>query len=143
MTAYLENVPKCLMPRIEHIAFWVEDLELMCRFYSEYFAATVGPRYENPQKGFMSQFLTFETGARIELMTTTRFTLPRNEVGAQRLGLTHLALSLGSTQAVDALTRKLKDAGVKVIDAPRHTGDGYYESVVLDPEGNRLELTSS
>ncbi|MBN8494960.1 MAG: VOC family protein, partial [Burkholderiales bacterium] len=54
----------------------------------------------------------------------------------------HLAIALGSEAAVDALTAQLRAAGHPVLDGPRRTGDGYYESVVLDPEGNRLELTA-
>jgi lactoylglutathione lyase len=58
------------------------------------------------------------------------------------MGLTHLAISLGSETAVDELTKKLRSEGVTVLDGPRRTGDGYYESVVLDPEGNRIEITA-
>jgi lactoylglutathione lyase len=61
--------------------------------------------------------------------------------GGEHLGLAHMAISLGNEAAVDALTAHLKDSGVPVLDGPRRTGDGYYESVVLDPEGNRVELT--
>jgi lactoylglutathione lyase len=53
----------------------------------------------------------------------------------------HLALALGSETAVDAATERLRSAGVPVADEPRRTGDGCYESVVLDPDGNRIELT--
>jgi lactoylglutathione lyase len=130
------------MPRLEHVALWVQDLESMCAFYAETFGATVGPRYENEGKGFASRFLAFETGARLELMTTRSLRPVRHEPGAQRMGLTHLALSLGSEGAVDELTARCRARGLPVLDGPRRTGDGYYESVVLDPEGNRLELTA-
>jgi lactoylglutathione lyase len=75
-------------------------------------------------------------------MTTTQLAPVAIESGAQRMGLTHLAIALGSERAVDALTSKLKEAGVPVLDGPRRTGDGYYESVVLDPEGNRIEIAA-
>ncbi len=128
------------MPRIEHVALWSTDLDRLCAFYSQYFGATVGPLYENKAKGFRSRFLSFESGARIEVMSTITLKPVAVEAGAQRMGLTHLALSLGSEAAVDELTGQLRDQGVPVLDGPRRTGDGYYESVVLDPEGNRIEL---
>ena len=128
------------MPRIEHVALWVADLDRMCAFYAEHFDARIGPRYENPAKGFASRFLSFDSGGRLELMTTRAPCLPP-DAGTARMGFTHLALSLGSEARVDALTDRLRAAGRQVLDGPRRTGDGYYESVVLDPEGNRLELT--
>lgn len=129
------------MIRVEHIAYWADDIEGLCAFYARYFGAHVGPRYENPAKGFCSRFVDFGSGARIEIMQTTQ-PLLRHDTGAQALGLTHLALSLGSEAAVDQLTQRLRGDGYTVIDGPRRTGDGYYESVILDPEGNRLELTA-
>ena len=128
------------MIRIEHIALWADDIESLCAFYSHYFGAVMGSRYENVSKGFSSRFLSFESGARIEVMTTATLHPARHVAGAQRMGLTHFAVSLGSEQAVDDLTRTLLQGGVPVVDGPRRTGDGYYESVILDPEGNRVEL---
>ena len=129
------------MPRIEHVALWVRDLEATCAFYTTFFDGQAGPVYENPAKGFASRFVTFDSGARLEIMTTSLLNPVAVTAGAQRMGLTHLALALDSEAAVDALTRRLHDAGHAVLDGPRRTGDGYYESVVLDPEGNRIELT--
>jgi lactoylglutathione lyase len=129
------------MTRIEHVALWALDLELLCLFYARAFDATIGPLYENQAKGFKSRFLSFESGARIEIMATSQLQPVQHAPGAQRMGLTHLAFSLGSESAVDRLTEKLAREGAVLLDGPRHTGDGYYESVVLDPEGNRLELT--
>ena len=126
---------------IEHIALWVRDLDTFCAFYERTFGVTIGPLYENPVKGFRSRFLSFSTGARIEAMTTTTLSPVDLPAGAQRMGLTHFAISLGSESAVDKLTAEIKAQGVTVLDGPRRTGDGYYESVVLDPEGNRIELT--
>jgi len=130
------------MIRIEHLALWTRDLERLAAFYAEAFGAAVGERYENAPHGFASRFLSFDSGARVELMQTTELDLAEAPPGAQRLGLTHLALSLGSTEAVDALTARLRERGCPVLDGPRWTGDGYYESTVLDPDGNRIELTA-
>jgi lactoylglutathione lyase len=127
--------------RIEHIALWTDDLERTAAFYARYFGAAVGPKYTNPAKGFTSRFLSFAHGARLEAMSTTTQALERPPPGAQRQGWTHIAISLGSASEVDRLTKELEDAGVTVLDGPRQTGDGYYESVVLDPDGNRIELT--
>ena len=130
------------MSRIEHVALWVRDLDSVCAFYASYFGVKIGSRYENPAKGFASCFLAFESGARIEVMTTTSLSPVALENGAQRMGLTHLALAVGSESEVNRLTNRLRADGHTVLDGPRRTGDGYYESVVLDPEGNRVELTS-
>lgn len=130
------------MPRIEHVALWVDDLDALSAFYAGAFGAQVGARYVNAAKGFESCFLTFESGARIELMSTSRLSPTRHAPGVERMGLTHLAISLGSEAAVNAITERLRTEGVTVLDGPRRTGDGYYESVVLDPEGNRIEITA-
>ena len=126
--------------RIEHLAIWVNDLEAMRAFYEGYFGAKTGAKYHNPKKNFTSYFLSFSEGARLELMTNPEI----SSVAApakKRMGLIHFAISVGSKGAVDALTEKLRKNGFLIIGEPRTTGDGYYESVVLDPEGNRIELT--
>ena len=130
------------MARIEHIALWTGDIERLAAFYATYFSATSGTPYANPAKGFASRFLHFADGARIELMQTTTLPLTSAAPGAQRLGLTHLAIALGSEAQVDALTERLRRDGYPIIDGPRRTGDGYYESVALDPDGNRVEITA-
>ena len=127
--------------RIEHIALWTNDIERCKCFYVTYFGAVAGSGYVNPNKGFESCFLNFSDGARIEVMKTINLTPIAIEPGAQRMGLTHLAISVGSTEQVDILTHKIKADGYPVLDNPRRTGDGYYESVVLDPDGNRIEIT--
>jgi lactoylglutathione lyase len=128
--------------RIEHVAIWTTDLARCKQFYTSYFGATAGVHYSNPTKGFESCFLSFENGARIEAMTTTTLSLAETAPGAQRLGLTHLAISVGSERLVDELTQRLRNAGIPVVDGPRRTGDGYYESVIIDPDGNRIEICS-
>jgi lactoylglutathione lyase len=126
--------------RIEHVAIWTTDLARCKHFYVSYFGATAGPAYVNPVKGFESCFLSFSDGARLEAMTTTSLPLVELPPGAQRLGLTHLAISVGSERLVDELTQRLRNDGIAVVDGPRRTGDGYYESVVIDPDGNRIEI---
>ncbi|HEY2676206.1 MAG TPA: VOC family protein [Steroidobacteraceae bacterium] len=127
--------------RIEHVAFWTADIERLSDFYATYFGATAGPKYINPAKAYESRFLTFEGGARIELMYSSALQPVIYDRGAQRMGLTHLAIAVGSKLRVDDLTSRLRQGGFEVVDGPRHTGDGYYESVVLDPDGNRIEVT--
>ena len=126
---------------IDHIALWTTNIERCKQFYMSYFGASAGAGYTNPNKGFASCFLSFSSGARIEVMSTSLLNPAPLEPGAQRMGLTHFAVSLGSEQLVDALTQRLKNDGYPVLDGPRRTGDGYYESVVLDPDGNRIEIT--
>jgi len=128
--------------RIEHVALWTEDVERLVCFYVAYFRASSGEKYENPAKGFESRFLRFESGARLEVMRTTMLSPVKYEPAAQRMGLTHLAFAVGSERGVDDLTNRLRLDGYLIVDGPRRTGDGYYESVVLDPDGNRIEITA-
>jgi lactoylglutathione lyase len=131
------------MARIEHLALWTHDIERSAAFYVSYFGATPGNRYVNTSRGFESCFLSFGDGARLEVMKTTALAPVAIEAGAQRMGLTHFALSVGSERRVDELTRRLANDGYQVLDGPRRTGNGYYESVVLDPDGNRVEIAAS
>jgi lactoylglutathione lyase len=126
---------------IEHAAIWTENLEALKVFYETYFEARAGKKYTNPAKQFESYFLTFGSGARLELMQRPGLAARPGSAEAQPLGLIHLAFSTGSQEKVDALTTRLRQAGYAVLDGPRRTGDGYYESVVLDPDGNRVEIT--
>jgi lactoylglutathione lyase len=127
---------------IEHIAIWVKDLEESKAFYSKYFNATAGEKYHNPQKKFTSYFLSFETGARLELMHKPLISIGKNPHSeTEKLGLIHFAMSVGSKDKVDQLTESIRQDGYQVIGEPRTTGDGYYESVIQDPEGNRIEVT--
>ena len=130
------------MIRIEHIALWTEDIERLVHFYSTYFNATAGAKYVNGAKGFESRFVSFEGGARLEIMKSATVKPVKHAPGAQRMGLTHLAVSVGSEAGVDELTNRLRRDGYETVDGPRRTGDGYYESVVLDPDGNRIEIAA-
>jgi lactoylglutathione lyase len=124
---------------IEHMALWTTHLEEVKAFYENYFQATAGPKYTNPKRGFESYFLAFATGARLELMRLPE--LAENHSDRPQTGYAHLAFAVGSVEAVDQLTARLQAAGYQVISDPRTTGDGYYESVVLDPAGNPIEIT--
>jgi lactoylglutathione lyase len=125
--------------RIDHVAVWTPDPDRLAAFYARYFSATVGPKYTNPRTGFESYFLTFDGGARLEVMRS-----PAVVAGADgpRFGYAHLAVAVGSDAAVDELSERLRADGVPMLDGPRRTGDGYYECVVADPDGNRIEITA-
>jgi lactoylglutathione lyase len=127
--------------QIDHIGLWTSRLERMKAFYETYFNATSGTRYTNVHKAFASYFLSFPSGARLELMSVPDLVPARDADESRAVGWAHLAISLGSEEAVDALTARLRADGYPVLDGPRRTGDGYYESSVGDPDGNRLELT--
>lgn len=127
--------------KIEHIAFWVEDLEKAKDFYQTYFGMIASDRYHNPTKNFTSYFLSFkEEGTRIELMHRPDIAVTSGQRGLVT-GITHLAISVGSKEQVDQLTERLRTDGFTIAGEPRTTGDGYYESVVLDTEGNLVEIT--
>lgn len=125
--------------KIEHIAMYVNDLERSKKFFETYFAALSNEMYYNSNTGFRSYFLTFDSGARLEIMN--KQSIQDCEKPIVRTGLIHFAFSVGSKEKVDFLTEKLRNDGYKVLSNPRMTGDGYYESCVLDFEGNQIEIT--
>jgi len=127
--------------RIEHIAIWTRDLERLKSFYETWFGAKSEDKYTNLAKGYESCFLNFASGARMEIMKRVDIVSSVAEEGVPLAGYAHAAFSVGSREEVDVLTGRLREAGIKVVDGPRTTGDGYYESVVLDPDGNRVEIT--
>ena len=127
------------MMKIEHIAMYANDLEKARDFFIKYFNAVSNNGYHNKTTDFRSFFLTFEDGARLEIMT--RPGMEDGEKTEKRIGYIHIAFSVGSKEAVDELTAKLKEDGYPVISGPRTTGDGYYESCILGPEGNQIEIT--
>ncbi len=124
--------------KIEHMALWVRDLETMKSFYCTYFGAAASEKYSNEFKQFTSYFLKFNDGARLEIMHKPQ--IESKSVSAA-YGWAHLAISTGSRDAVDRLTETLHKDGYTIAGEPRTTGDGYYESVILDPEGNQIEIT--
>ena len=124
--------------RIEHIAIWTQNLELMKDFYTKYFQTSCSELYHNTKTGFKSYFLNFDDGARIELMHRDDINLSADKY---ILGFAHISISVRDKEKVDLLTRNLERDGYKIHSQPRITGDGYYESVFLDPENNLIELT--
>lgn len=125
--------------RIEHIALYVNDLESTQRFFIKYFEATSNDGYHNPQTDFRSYFLSFDNGARLEIMNKPNMSDLPKEIS--RTGYAHIAFSVGSEEKVDALTAELKADGYEVISGPRTTGDGYYESCIIALEDNQIEIT--
>ena len=126
--------------KIEHLAIWVDNLEQMKDWYCQTFDLSAGEKYENPTKGFSSYFLSFASGTRIELMKRTGISespIPRVMIS----GFAHFAISVGSKEIVDQMTFDFRAQGTSIIGEPRTTGDGYYESVIEDPEGNWIEIT--
>ncbi|MDJ1499807.1 VOC family protein [Xanthocytophaga agilis] len=130
------------MAFIEHIAIWVTDLENMKNFYSTYFGTSSGEKYHNHTKDFQSYFLSFKQGSRLELMQMPSIPDNLNDIFKQYKGLIHFAISVGSKEEVDKYTELLRKDGYPIVGEPRYTGDGYYESIVLDPENNRIEITN-
>lgn len=128
--------------KIEHIAIWVKDLEGSRAFYQKYFGATSNEKYHNPVKNFESYFLSFDNGCRIEIMNRPDIRKSENSYQFQQLGIIHLAFSTGSKENVNELTETLRKDGYTVAGEPRTTGDGYYESVILDPENNIIEIVA-
>jgi len=128
--------------RIDHLALWVQDLEAMKAFYLKYFKTTSGEKYTNSTTQFVSYFIFFgERSTRLELMTRPDIKSVEGRRGFTR-GLAHFAISVGGKDKVDALTERLRNDNYTIFSEPRTTGDGYYESVVLDPEGNYVELSA-
>ncbi len=127
--------------QIEHIAVWTKNLEVLKEFYVQYFGARVGQKYVNPKRSFESYFLQFESGARIEIMSLSTLNQTKDSSEKPAAGYAHVAFSVGSKETVDKLTAHLQEAGFRLLNGPRTTGDGYYESVILDPDGNQIEIT--
>jgi lactoylglutathione lyase len=126
--------------RIEHIAIWANDLERMRIFYQTYFNMQCSEKYVNKGKGFSSYFLSFGHGTRIEIMNKKDIINETKNKGITN-GFTHFAISVGSKETVDSLTERLRVDGFAIFGEPRTTGDGFYESIILDPEGNHVEIT--
>jgi len=129
--------------KLEHAAIWTEDLETMKDFYVRYFGGKSGRKYCNETKQYESYFVAFEQGARLELMKKAGIPENRNDsTGSQHRGLIHLAFEAATKQEVDEKAGWFASEGIKIIEGPRTTGDCYYEFVILDPENNRIEVTT-
>lgn len=128
---------------IEHLAIWTQNLEALKDYYIQYFGAQANDKYTNVQKQFQSYFLSFTSGARLELMS--RPDIPANvndPVRAQYLGLIHFAFGVDTMVEVDQKVEELRAAGFPILSGPRKTGDGYYEFETLDPDNNRIEVST-
>lgn len=125
--------------KIEHVAMYVNDLEKTRSFFSSYFRAKSSKMYHNINTGFKSYFLTFDDGARLEIMSKP--VMEDCNKTLIRTGFIHIAFSVGSKEKVDELTLQFKNDGYEIISGPRTTGDGYYESCIIGIEGNQIEIT--
>ncbi len=125
--------------KIEHIAMYVTDPERARDFFVKYLGGVSNDGYHNVKTDFRSFFVSFEDGARLEIMTKPE--IIDAEKPLNRTGYAHIAFSAGSKEKVDELTEKLKEDGYEVISGPRTTGDGYYESCIVGIEGNQVEIT--
>ena len=125
--------------KIEHIAMVVNDLEAAKDFFVTYFDGKTNELYHNKITGFQSYFISFDDGARLEIMTKPEMSDTAKDIA--RTGYAHVAFSVGSAEKVDELTALLKVDGYEVLSGPCTTGDGYYESCVVAVEGNQIEIT--
>lgn len=130
--------------KLEHVAIWTHQLERLKEFYRCYFDAVAGDKYtsEKGSRGrFESYFLSFDSGARLELMELPAIPYGAGAGGYESTGLTHIAFSIETPEKLESLYARLKNDGITTTGEPRMTGDGYYEACILDPDGNRVEIT--
>ena len=128
--------------KIGHIGIWTYDLEGLRNFYMHYFDASSSSGYYNHSKEFRSYFISFDGDCKIELMERPNIPKTKNDPIKQFTGIVHLAITVGSKEKVNQLTEELRGDGFRVVGEPRTTGDGFYESVILDPDGNRVEIVA-
>ena len=129
--------------KLEHIAIWTNQLEILRGYYEQYFGAQSNTKYTNPTTGFESYFLTFKSGARLEIMSKPNIPNNLNDtIDKQYLGLIHFAFEVETMHEVEEKAIELRSAGFQILRGPRKTGDGYYEFETLDPDNNRLEVQS-
>jgi lactoylglutathione lyase len=127
--------------KLEHIAIWTDNIELLRNYYVSFFDGQSNEMYINPKTQFQSYFISFESGARLEIMSMPNIPDNTNDtINAQHKGIIHIAFSVATKQEVDAKAALLQANGFELLNGPRVTGDGYYEFVTLDPDKNRLEV---
>lgn len=128
---------------LEHVAIWTDNLEQLKSYYTKYFGGTPNDKYTNENKQFHSYFISFNSGARLEIMTMPNIPTNLNDtVIKQHKGIIHLAFGVNTKQEVEEKAAQLKGDGFEILSGPRKTGDGYYEFETLDPDNNRLEVTT-
>jgi lactoylglutathione lyase len=131
------------MALIDHIAIWTDDIEKLKDYYTRFFNAIPGSLYENMTTGFKSYFLSFNEGSRLEIMQKPGITGNLNGTeGPARAGIIHIAFRMDNMKTVIFKARELENAGFKILRGPRKTGDGYFEFESLDPDNNRIEVTT-
>ena len=128
--------------KIAHVALWCTDIEVSREFYISYFNATSNTKYVNPNTGFQSYFLIFDNEVKVELMFKPTIQPRLNRVEDEHIGIAHLSFQVDNEEMVDALSEQLRGDGYRIASHPRRTGDGYYESVIIDPDGNRIEIVA-
>ena len=129
---------------LEHVAIWTDKLEELKDYYVKYFEGTANTKYVNENKEFISYFLTFKSGARLEIMKMKNIPENLNDtIKTQHKGIIHLAFGVDTKQEVEEKARQLQTDGYIILSGPRKTGDGYYEFETLDPDNNRLEVTTN
>ena len=128
--------------KLEHVAIWTSQLEILREYYIRYFNGSSNAKYVNEMKGFQSYFISFETGARLEIMSRIDIPANLNDPVDQYLGIIHIAFAVETMEEVDQKAEELRTAGFSILSGPRRTGDGYYEFETLDPDNNRLEVCS-
>src|SRR5690606_26180133 len=128
--------------RIEHLAIWTYDLERLQRFYMKYFDAISTEIYYNHSREYRSYFLIFDGDCRLEIMEMPNIGKSKNDPSKNYTGFAHFAIHVSNKTEVERLTQEIKNDGYKVVGEPRTTGDGYYESMVLDPDGNKVEIVA-
>ena len=127
--------------KLEHIAIWTDNIELLRNYYVSFFDGQSNEMYINPKTQFQSYFISFESGARLEIMSMPNIPDNTNDtINVQHKGIIHIAFSVATKQEVDAKAALLQANGFEILNGPRVTGDGYYEFVTLDPDNNRLEV---
>ena len=125
--------------RIEHIAIYVNDLDAAKDFFVTFLGGVSNSGYYNEKTGFKSYFISFEDGARLEIMNKSN--MIDDPKMLNRTGYAHIAFSVGSKEKVNEVTEKAREAGFEVVSGPRTTGDGYYESCIVAIENNQIEIT--
>jgi lactoylglutathione lyase len=127
---------------LEHVAIWTDNLEKLKDYYTKHFGGISNEKYTNQKTQFQSYFLTFKSGARLEIMSKPNIPGNKNDtVETQHKGIIHLAFGVETIQEVDEKAAELQMNGFKILSGPRKTGDGHYEFETLDPDDNRLEVT--
>ena len=128
---------------LEHVAIWTDVLEGLKNYYGRYFGGVPNGKYTNEKNQFHSYFITFKSGARLEIMTMPGIPANANDtIAKQHKGIIHLAFGVDDIQEVEAKATELQGDGFKILRGPRRTGDGYFEFETLDPDNNRLEVTT-